>query len=88
MAVLRERSLCSETRTVISHYPSLLSDNAPSHSLVFNTGFREFPKATDKMCGRNVMYEKRQVISSMRRKMFEAVAKEQPYFNKHKVVNF
>jgi hypothetical protein len=61
---------------------------SPAHSLVFNSGFLQVPKATEKMCGRNVMYEMRHVISSTREKMFEAVGKEQPYFIRHKTLNF
>jgi len=47
----------------------------PAHSLLFNSAIRQFLKATNKMCGRNVMYEMRHVISFTRGKMFEAVDK-------------
>jgi hypothetical protein len=60
----------------------------PAHSLVFNSGFRQFLKTTDKMCGRNVMYEMRHVISSTGGKMFEVFDKEQPIFIRHKDLNF
>jgi hypothetical protein len=73
--------LLLNTRTVNFSLPLLVARTMrPAHSLNFDKGYRKFPKATDKMCGRYILYERSYVISSRRRKMFEAVAKKENKF--------
>jgi hypothetical protein len=59
----------------------------PANCLIFEKGYKKFPKATGKMCGRTVMYGKRHVISTTQRKSSDVIAKEQPHFRRHKALS-